>query len=546
MVKIAHYEVYTDRGDGWRLEDRFSADQRYEAVSLAKEREQARIKVKIIKENFDVQDNTYQETVEYISTSKIPSTTGKFARGGYSGSNNGGGYVEDMEEDAPRLEQHGGFQAPGASAALLKLVSIIVVSLVLVNLFVTMLTPLVEQFVPEDIIRPIMFAVFFTLFLGITVPILLTKVPWQAFSPRISPRRARPVKEKKIYTKAESIIKWYNLNDEIEPAVAPVFPEAPLEYKKYIVSFLTEIVSQVDSASYLQDSFSKLGVKLIVYGGCFELSRHSGLRLSQANSLLYEAFKILDGDKTDLEAFYEAKKSYNDNKVAIYLTGIGAYLMAQIINNRPINSALLKKSFDRWEQQNQEITTRTEAYKTAESKSESDVFADCQVNLQIDIEFMVPDRPDKEDVEEHIRGDIRNIIYNLVPKFNGFSVIEEKNITSIRFAKLNTAVRMAIEFYRDINIFQEKDEDDSYTIHAKCAITEVKPEGAPNLSDFTAAVLRQTFDDEIITTEPLKQLYEDLDKSKYEFDYLGEKQFEGMEKPVLLYKILYNWMKKLE
>ena len=539
MVKIAHYEVYTDSGDGWRLEDRFSADQRYEAVSLAKEREQARIKVKIIKENFDVQDNSYQETVEYISSPKTSNSGSKVTRGERYGAS-GGNYIEDIEDDAPSVGHHGGFQAPGAGAALLKLVSIIVISLVLVNLLVTMLTPIVEQFVPEDIIRPIMFAVFFTLFLGITVPILLTKVPWQAFSPRVSPRRMRPVKEKKIYTKAESIIKWYNLNDEIEPAVAPVFPEAPLEYKKYIVSFLTEIVSQVDSASYLQDSFSKLGVKLIVYGGCFELSRHSGLRLSQANSLLYESFKILDGDKTDLEAFYEAKKSYNDNKVAIYLTGIGAYLMAQIINNRPINSALLKKSFDRWEQQNQEITTRTEAYKAAENKAESDVFADCLVNLEIDIEFLVPDRPDKEDVEEHIRGDIRNIIYNLVPKYNGFSVIEEKKVTSIRFAKLNAAVRMAIEFYRDINIFQEKDEDDSYNIHAKCAITEARPEAVPNLSDFTNAVLRQTFEDEIITTEPLKQLYEDLDKNKYEFDYLGEKHFDGVEKPVLLYKILYN------
>ena len=284
----------------------------------------------------------------------------------------------------------------------------------------------------------------------------------------------------------------------------------------------------------------QIGIKLIIYGGCFELSRHSGLRLSQANSLLYEAFKILDGDKTDLEAFYEAKKSYNDNKIAIYLTGIGAYLMAQIMHGRPSSAALLKKSFDRWEQQNQEITTRTEAYKTAEVKAESDIFADCQLNLQIDIEFLEADRPDKADVEEHIRGDIRNIIYNLVPKYNGFSVIEEKNITSIRFAKLNTAVRMGIEFYRDIDTFQEEDDDDSYTIHAKCAITEAHPDGAPNLSDFTAAVLRQTFESEIITTEPLKQLYEELDKNKYEFDYLGEKQFDGVEKPVLLYKILYN------
>ena len=53
-------------------------------------------------------------------------------------------------------------------------------------------------------------------------------------------------------------------------------------------------------------------------------------------------------------------------------------------------------------------------------------------------------------------------------------------------------------------------------------------------------VLRQTFDDEIITTEPLKNLYDELDKSKYEFDYLGEKKFDMVEKPVQLYKILYN------
>lgn len=83
MVKIAHYEVYTDSGDGWRLEDRFSADQRYEAVSLAKEREQARVKVKIIKENFDVQDNTYQETVEYISSPKLASSGAAGTRGGH-------------------------------------------------------------------------------------------------------------------------------------------------------------------------------------------------------------------------------------------------------------------------------------------------------------------------------------------------------------------------------------------------------------------------------------------------------------------------------
>ena len=67
MVKITHYEVYTDSGDGWKLEDRFASDQRYEAINLSKEKEQEKLKVKIIRETFDVQDNSYQETVEYVS-----------------------------------------------------------------------------------------------------------------------------------------------------------------------------------------------------------------------------------------------------------------------------------------------------------------------------------------------------------------------------------------------------------------------------------------------------------------------------------------------
>lgn len=182
MVKIAHYEVYTDSGDGWRLEDRFSADQRYEAVSLAKEREQARVKVKIIKENFDVQDNTYQETVEYISSPKLASS-GAAGHPGRTLFPTRKSPPSETGEDTVSVSRRPSNHTPRAGAALLKLVSIIVISLVLVNLLVTMLTPLVEQFVPEDIIRPIMFAVFFTLFLGITVPVLLTKVPWRLFRP---------------------------------------------------------------------------------------------------------------------------------------------------------------------------------------------------------------------------------------------------------------------------------------------------------------------------------------------------------------------------
>ena len=113
-------------------------------------------------------------------------------------------------------------------------------------------------------------------------------------------------------------------------------------------------------------------------------------------------------------------------------------------------------------------------------------------------------------------------------------------VTSIRYTKLNTAIRMAIEFYRDIDVFQNEEQDESYRLHIKCAITETRPNGAPNLSSFVWAILGQTYDDEILTTETLKILYDEQDKDKYEFEYLGEKEFEGLEKSVNLYKIIYN------
>ena len=57
MVKISHFEVYTDRGRGWQLENRFDEESRYEAFNLAKELEQSKVTVKIIKEIYDVLDN---------------------------------------------------------------------------------------------------------------------------------------------------------------------------------------------------------------------------------------------------------------------------------------------------------------------------------------------------------------------------------------------------------------------------------------------------------------------------------------------------------
>lgn len=126
--------------------------------------------------------------------------------------------------------------------------------------------------------------------------------------------------------------------------MAPAFPEAPAEFKRSIVDYMSQIISNLDGEINIADNFNRLGVKLIIYGGVLELSRYNGLSITHANSMLHEAFSILDGDIGDVEAFYEAKKTYKDNKVAVFLTGVGAYLMAQLLAERPLDTHILKKN----------------------------------------------------------------------------------------------------------------------------------------------------------------------------------------------------------
>ena len=164
MVKITHYEVYTDSGEGWKLEDRFSSDQRHEAINLSKEKEQEKLKVKIIRETFDVQDNSYQETVEYVSGLRngkpklpAPKPVSSVDVRSYLGEGAGEGEAFSSQAEA----------TPGEIfKAVLKLLSIIVLSIVFSNLLVTLLTPLVEDFVPEEEVRAVLFVLFFIIFLA--------------------------------------------------------------------------------------------------------------------------------------------------------------------------------------------------------------------------------------------------------------------------------------------------------------------------------------------------------------------------------------------
>lgn len=527
MVKITHYEVYTDGGDGWKLEDRFSSDQRHEAINLSKEKEQEKLKVKIIRETFDVQDNSYQETVEYVSGLSNGKTKTPSGRPISSVDVRGfGGYGI---EHAAVISTEG---TPGEIIkAVFKLISIIVLSLVFANLLVTLLTPVVEDIVPEEKVRLTLFVVFFVIFLGLAVPLILTKIPWYVFNIHRQVK-ARAVKESRFYEKANNIIKLYQFND-YEPSIAPAWPEAPLEYKRYIIEFIKDVMASVESRTMFKDSFSKLGVKLVVYGGCMELSRYCGLRITEANSLLFEAFKILDGDEADVEDFYDGKKSFADNKIAVFLAGVGAHLMAQVIEEQPMDSHILKQSFEKWEAllngEFQEVEAKLQAVKV-------DIMCPSLVNVQCQIKFFDEAMPNLEEQKATYSGDIRNIIYNLLSKYRGSNIVEKDDITSIEYDNTEDAVKFATEFIKDINIYKDDINDENLLFLSKCTIVDKSEEEAINLDQYIADVLDHTFNNEILITEKIKN---SMYANKYEFEFLGDKRLNKSDKLVALYKLIY-------
>lgn len=544
MVKIVHYEVYADRGDGWKLVEQFSIEQRQEAVNLAKELERDdKAAVKIIREIFDVQDNTYQESVEYVSglnRKNKPKISGNFPF-----SNNYGGEY-DVEYEKINNEK-----SPSNSIifALLKLFAIIFLCLAFANLLVSLLEPLIETFIPEDQRKKVLFIVFFAVFILITIPLILKKVPWGAFYGRN--KRKKVINESRFFDKAAAIVRRYNLNDNFDDAITPVFPEAPLEHKRYIVDFLTEIMGSLDSEISLNDRFTKLGIKLVVYGGCMELSRYCGLVISEANSLLYEAYKILDGDNPDLAAFYEAKRSYKDNKVAVFLTGVGAYLMSQVIKGEEMDSSILKITMKKWIKLNTQpeeepqtaslpdiLTDEAETSQKAPQKTMPDktVLFKCIVGIKTGINFYDDEKEISSETESVVRGEIRNIISSLVAKLDGGEVLEDDTITTIQFNKLNNAVKFTVDYLGDVENYKEQSEESGLLLDNKCCILEMPSTDDVNLSPYLADVFEQTYNNEIIVNDVIK---DELTDSHYDFEYLGDKKLSRTGKTVALYKLQY-------
>ncbi len=514
MSKITHYEVYSNRGDGWKLEQRFSSEEREAAFKLAKELGDKNVAVRVNKESYNVDDNTYTDSVEHVrglqkvQASKKDKTDKNFAS-----------FIVSPQSSERSLQRD-------IIGALLKIIAIIVLCLIFANVVITLLDPIIELIAKETHRKPIMFVLFFFFFLSAAVPLILNKVPWHVFVNRLFP--TAPVNEKKFLRKAALIERRYSLDDTKGEIFVPVFPSAAIEDKKYIVDFLGSLVRGLERPESISNSFSKLGIKFAVYGGCLELSRHKGLNMPQANSLLYEAFNIIDGEKTDLEGFYEAKRAYKDNRYAIFLSGVGAYLMAQVIKNIPLDTKAAKLGFDRWENQLKE-----NAPEPKKAKDELKALP-CILCFNRMVQLADSEDNDGKDELKDVKAQTKKLLSQISKKSHGEVLSETEYLYAVKLSNPEEAAAFATGFFNDFEDYFLKINDENLHVENKCFILSESWAKKHNLLDLAADILYHIYDGEIIIDAEIK------DRLKfYETDFLGSKKLEKIDKTEELFRLIY-------
>lgn len=534
MVKIIRYEVYADRGDGWKLVDQFSSDERQNASFCAKEVEEGGRPVKIIREVYETDDGSFRESVEYISNLKNKSKSKvKSVENAIFDDLKG-----DYNVEATPFKM---LASNLVSKAIIKLILIIIFSLLIANILITLSVPIVEFLVPDEQRKSVLFFGFFIIFVLIAGPLLFYKVPWNVFY-SLRKDEKELINEKKFFRRATSLMDVYNLNDDGQEVVVPVFPEAPVEYKQYVVEYLSQILNNIDPEMKVSESFNRLGIELVVYGGCLELSRYGHLMWAEANSLLYETFKVLEGDKVDLQDFYDAKRTYQDNKIAVFLTGVGAYLMAQVINDIPMDADVLKNTLAKWmsfntlpEAEKIDLPTTEETAESQETEDISIVF-ECLVNLKLEVNIFDDEKEIGEEEQATVNADIRGLISNLATQYHGDNIIEEDRITSIHFINLGRAVQFVEAFRLEIEEYKETYSQYTLMIDTKTAIVEVSSDKAVNLNSYIADILEYAYNNEIVVNDMIK---DELLDSSYGFEFLGEKKLRKSGEAVSLYKMRF-------
>lgn len=533
MAKISHYEVYVDSGNGWQLIERFSAEQRQEAYSLAKENETSTNKVKIIKETFEIADNNYTESEEYISSGENKKKRKKSLKD------------IDYQKDSFEAVKYISSSRNNMTKALIKFLALIFVSLIFANIFVSLVFPILEIFIGEDNHNSVLFFIFFIVFMGIAIPLVVKNIPWYIFVNQDKDDKIN-INEEQFFDKAKLLVKAFNINSNLSDLKIGSYPEASIEYKQYLVYYLSEILSNLNIQNALQSQFSRLGVKFLIFGGCLELGRYGDLTMSEANSILYDAFKIIDGENADLEEFYETKNSYSDNKIAIYLVGVGAFLMHQIIHDQKLYTKVLNRAFDKWEtQRNPEVHNKKDEpkIKSKQKKAENiDVSIinkkeeNCIVSIKSDLKFLDSFTGDQEKTANNISETIRTSINTLTDMYNGRNILEKDGITLILFEKLREGANFAVAYLEDINNFIEKNDEDNLVLRNCVAVIKDLYSDDNDKLTYIKDIFEHVYNNEIVVIKDFSQI---LDGEGFELEYLGNKVLKELKNSTELYKLKY-------
>ena len=541
MVDITHYEVYADRGTGWKLEERFAEEQHDQAIRYAHELEYENIAVKLIREKFNVLDNVYQETVEFVN---LPNKGGQTKE---KSSN----FFEIPQQEQPKIntiyeaEEEISNSPKSMAIAIVKLLVIVIFSLIFANIVVMLSVPILDDFIPEESIRTLLFLFFFCLFLVVAVPLIIKKVPLQAFGVHRLKPKTKVISEKKFINKADAIFQIYNINADVDPDIAPTLPEADLHEKKYIIEFLGDIIARLDNTISITDDFNRLGLRFLIYGGCMELGRVHKLNIAEANSLLYEAFEIIDGKDADISKFYAAKNTYRDIKVAVFLTGVGAYLMSQLLHHETLDSNILRLTFNKWSnmnnivyqtQEKEKENQKTQKKEAPQLPKKDKFFVNVLLNVFLRILYNGSKKDPKKYTEE-LYDSVRNIISGLAGKYNGQLINTQSNIISVQFSSINQAGRCSEEIVRDINSFVEAIADENLIIAERVNLIEGKETDLSEKETYIDDLFMQTYDGEVLFDD---EIYKGIDKKAFEIEELGNKKLEKTEQSVNLYKLKFE------
>lgn len=539
MVDITHYEVYTDRGTGWKLEERFAEEQHDQAIKYVHDIENDNISVKLIREKFNVMDNSYQETVEYINLAN--------KKGNKGGSGKSSNFFDDARVEKNKrpntiydVEEEQRNSPKNVLIAVIKLLVVILFSLLFANVVVTLSTPLLDEMIPEDSVKTLLFLFFFSLFLIVAVPLIVKKVPLQAFGLKWH-RRIKPQPEKKFINKADAIFRLYSLNSDVDPDIAPTLPEAKIEDKKKIVEFLGHIISGVDSTISLTDDFNRLGLRFLIYGGSMELARVHKLNIAEANSLLYEAFCVIDGKEADISRFYAARNTYKDTKVAVFLTGVGAYLMSQMLHHDSLDIGILRLTFNKWCNLNNIIYQEEQKAAAQKSKKETtpviNVKEKFYTNVLMNIFLRIMYNGTKEDPKKYpleLKEKVSQMINNLAGKYSGQPYPISGNIMNIQFSSINQALRCAKEIVNDLTEYVEDLSDENLILSERINLIEGKLSDLPSKEEYIDDLFSQAYDGEILIDESINK---GADKNIFEIEDLGKKKLEKSNQSVNLYSL---------